>query len=153
MITVRHLIEKLQRLDEQSQVRPVILNVDGGIHQVQDARLAFVWESSYFCSASIPMIELTHESMNKEYNEYQKSHRNTGHKIADEVVYIVEIQSDGQWFRLLPSDCLGTFKAYDDAVQFAKEHNLKKYRILKEQRILTVESITSRIDPEDCNHD
>lgn len=145
MITVQHLIEKLQRLDEQSQVRPVILNVNGDIHQVQDARLAFVWESSYFCSASIPMVELTHESVNKEYNEYQKNRRR-GHQITDEVVYIVEIQSDDQWLRLGTS----SFKTYDYAVQFAKEHNLKKYRILKEQRILTVESISSRIDPGDC---
>lgn len=80
---------------------------------------------------------------NKEYNEYQKSHRK-GNQIADEAIYTVEIQSDGQWLRL----GINSFKTYDNAVQFAKEHNLKKYRILKEQRILTVESISSRIDPE-----
>lgn len=84
---------------------------------------------------------------NKEYNEYQKR-RKDRHQIADEVFYTVEIQSDDQWCRIHPSDCV-TFKTYDFAVQFAKEHNLKKYRILKEQRILTVESISSRIDPED----
>lgn len=148
MITVRNLIEKLQQLDAQSQVEPVIVVVDGDIHQIQDARQVFVWESSYFCSATVTMIELTHESVNKEYNEYQKR-RKDRHQIADEVVYIVEIQSDDRWCRIHPSDCV-TFKTYDAAVQFAKEHNLKKYRVLKEQRILTVESISSRIDPEDC---
>ena len=150
---VKELIEKLQQLDEQSQVDPVIVVVDGDIHQIQDARQVFVWESSYFCSATVTMIELTHESVNKEYNEYQKR-RKDRHQIADEAAYAVEIQSGGQWLRLLPPDCQGAsslhlFKTYDDAVRFAKGRNLKKYRILKEQRILTVESISSQIGPED----
>lgn len=150
MISARHLAEKLQQLDEYAQARPVILIIDGDVHKVQDVKQTCVWHSSYFCSASVPMIELTHESVNKEYDD-QKSRRE-GHQMTDETTYAVEIQSEGRWFRLSPliaQDSAGLFKTYDDAVQFAKRNDLKKYRILKEQRTVTLESVTSRIGPED----